>query len=114
MDTREYFMTILPVMLEYYLAALAERQREQPLHEIVAPSQQAVALVQDDELGLLPSLALQRTELQHVLFVQDSWPTQGRGLPARRKRSLRNGRSRGGWTGTLACWPLTCSGRNES
>jgi hypothetical protein len=67
MDTREYFMTSLPVILEYYLAALAERQREQPLHEIVAPSKQAVALVQDDELGMLPSLALQRTELQHGL-----------------------------------------------
>ncbi len=46
------------------LAALAERQGEEPLHEVVAPCQQAVALVQDDELGLLPRLALESTELQ--------------------------------------------------
>ena len=80
MDTREYFMTVLPVMLEYYLAALAERQREQPLHEIVAPSQQAVTLVEDDKLRLLPSLALQRTELQHVLCKIGGHDKDGRHL----------------------------------
>ena len=80
MDTREYFMTILTVMLEYSRAALAERQREQPLHEIVAPSQQAVTLVEDDELRLLPSLALQRTELQQVLCKVGGHDKDGRHL----------------------------------
>jgi hypothetical protein len=52
------------------LAALAERQGKQPLHEVVAPRQQAVALVQDDELGLLPRLALERTQLQKKRFMR--------------------------------------------